>query len=78
MIDFDHWKGSQIGDEISNQLDLERRLSIISALKPTLSKEGNQWCYLYGQLTNNCIVGFGDTVHNAMNDFVFNFYNQKP
>ena len=41
-IDFDHWKGSQIGDEISNQLDLEKRLSIISALKPTFSKDGNQ------------------------------------
>lgn len=76
-IDFDHWKGSQIGDEISNQLDLEKRLSIISALKPTFSKDGNQWCYLYGELPNDCIVGFGDTPHDAMNDFVMNFYNQK-
>ena len=76
-IDFDHWKGSQIGDEISNQLDLERRLSIINALNPTFSKDGNQWCYLYGELPNDCIVGFGDTPHDAVNDFVMNFYNQK-
>lgn len=75
-IDFDHWKGSQIADEIQNQLDLERRLSIISALKPTLSKDGNQWRYLYGELPNNCIVGFGKTPHDAMNDFVYNFNNQ--
>lgn len=76
-IDFDHWKGSQIGDEISSQLDLERRLSIINALKPTFSKDGNKWCYLYGELPNDCIVGFGDTPHDAMNDFVSNFYNQR-
>jgi|JI9StandDraft_1071089.scaffolds.fasta_scaffold442294_2 hypothetical protein len=76
-IDFEHWKGSQIGDEITNQLDLERRLSIIKALNPKFGKDGNQWSYLYGELPNDCIVGFGDTPHDAMDDFVKNFYNQK-
>ena len=76
-IDFNHWKGAQIGDDILSNIDLERRLSIISALKPSFSKDGNQWCYLYGDLPNDCIVGFGDTPFSAMNDFVNNFYNQK-
>jgi len=76
-IDFDHWRGSQIADEIQYNLDLEKKLSIISALKPTFSKDGNQWAYLYGELPNDCIIGFGDTPNDAMNDFVNNFYNQK-
>ena len=76
-IDFDHYRGSQIADDIANQLDLDRRLSIINALKPSFGKDGNQWSYLYGELPNDCIVGFGDTPHDAMNDFVNNFYTQK-
>ena len=76
-IDFDHYLGNLIGDEIQNQQGLDRRLSIITALKPTFSKDGNQWCYLYGELPNDCIVGFGDTPVSAMEDFVNNFYNQK-
>jgi len=76
-IDFDHWKGSQIGDEIQNQQALERNLSIINSLNPKFTKDGNQWCYLYGELPNDCVVGFGDTPYEAMNDFVINFCNQK-
>lgn len=76
-IDFDHWKGAQIADEIQNQIDLDRKLSIIKALSPAFSKDGNQWCYLYGELPNDGIVGFGDTPNDAMEDFIINFYNQK-
>ena len=76
-IDFDHYKGAQIGDEIQNQQDLERRLSIIKTFNPKLTKDGDQYCFLYGELPNDCIIGFGNTVHDAMNAFVNNFYNEK-
>jgi hypothetical protein len=76
-IDFDHWKGSQIADEIQNQLDLERRLSIIAALKPRLERDGNKWCYILGDMPEHYIAGFGDTPHDAMNEFVMAFYNAK-
>lgn len=76
-IDFEHYLGNSIGEDIQNQQDLDRRLSIITALKPAFSKDGNQWCFLYGEQPNNCIVGFGDTPINAMDDFINNFYNEK-
>jgi len=76
-IDFDHWRGSQIADEVQNQLTLDMQLSVLKALNPTFGKDGNQWSYLYGELPNDCIVGFGDTPYLAMVDFVHNFQSQK-
>jgi hypothetical protein len=75
-IDFEHWLGSQIGYTILDNLDLERKLSIISALKPTFTVMGSKWSYMYGD-PGSCIVGIGDTAIAAMEDFVKNFYNQK-
>jgi len=77
LIDFNHWQGSQIGNDISQLISQKGRLDIISALQPKFSKDGNQFCYLYGELPNDCIAGFGDTPVGAMEDFVNNFYNQK-
>lgn len=76
-IDFDHWVGSQIGREIQDQLALDYTLSIIKAFNPKFSQDGNQYCFIYGELPNDCIVGYGDTAYDAMNDFVKNFSNQK-
>ena len=76
-VDFDHWQGSQIAQEVMGNLIEERMLNVIKLLNPKFSKDGNQWCYLYGELPNDCIVGFGDTPDKAMRDFVSNFYNQK-
>lgn len=76
-IDFDHWQGSQIADEIKNQLDLDRQLSIFKALNPKLTLDGDQYCFLYGEFPNDCIVGFGDTPNLALLDFVNSFYNSK-
>jgi len=78
LIDADHWKGAEILNEISNQVADRTHLQLIEMLKPTFSKDGNQWCYLYGELPNDCIVGFGDTPYKAMCDFSKNFFNAKP
>jgi len=76
-IDFDHWQGAQIAEEIKGQIAMQRNLDVFKVLNPTLSKDGNQYCFLYGELPNDCIIGFGETANDAMNDFVHNFYNQK-
>ena len=76
-IDFDHWKGNQIAEEIQNQQDLDRVLSILKALNPKFSQDGNQWCYVYGEMPEHYIAGFGDTPYEAMNNFVNNFCMQK-
>lgn len=76
-IDFDHWKGAQIGDDIQINLAEHRKLQIIEALKPKLTKDGNQFCFLYGELPNDCVVGFGDTASAAMDDFCNNFWMEK-
>ena len=76
-IDFNHWRGSEIADEIQKQQYLERGLSILKALNPTFSRKGNQWMYLYGKLPNDCIVGFGNTPHDAMSDFANNFFTAQ-
>lgn len=77
FIDADHWKGAEILSEISNQVQIRSDLQLIEMLKPEFSKDGNQYCYLYGNLPNDCVVGFGDTAYLAMTDFSRNFYNQK-
>lgn len=77
FIDADHWKGAQILDEISTQVTERRELQLIEMLKPEFSQDGNQYCYLYGTLPNDCVVGFGDTAYLAMTDFCKNFYSQK-
>lgn len=75
-IDFDHYRGSQIADEIQQNLSEERQLKIINLLNPTFSKDGNQFCYLYGKDLQSGIAGFGDTPYKAMDSFCQAFYSE--
>ena len=43
--------------------------NLFSMLHPTLTKDGNQWCVLYGKDLQEGIVGFGDTPHLAILDW---------
>jgi len=76
-IDFDHIRGEQLANEAHNNLILEGELSIIASLKPEFRREGDQWMYLYGEMPEHYIVGFGDTPYKAMLDFNASFYNAK-
>lgn len=76
-IDFDHWLGSQIGYELMSAAEDLKYLQLIGVLKPEFSQDGNQFCFLYGDMPNDCVVGFGDTAALAMRDFYSNFYNKK-
>jgi hypothetical protein len=44
----------------------------INALGIKPFKDGNQWCFLYGDNIQEGIVGFGDTIYEA----ACNFYEQ--
>ena len=64
-------------DQLFRQVEEKNKLNIIEALKPKFSKDGDHYCFLYGEFPNDCVVGFGDTPAMAMDDFCQNFYNQK-
>lgn len=76
-LDADHWKVAQLVDELNATASEKRALQLIELLNPVLSKEGNQFCFLYGKLPNDCVIGFGDTAGQAMYDFCNNFWNNK-
>ena len=54
--------------------DIEMWQAITSlGIKPY--KDGNQWCYLYGDDIQSGICGFGDTIKEAAEDFYNNSTN---
>lgn len=44
----------------------------ISALGIKPFKDGNQWCFLYGNNIQEGVCGFGDTIYKAAWDFYTN------
>jgi len=76
-LDTDHWKVAQLVDELNAAASEKRALQLIELLKPEFSKDGNQFCFIYGKLPNDCVVGFGNTAGEAMYDFSKNFWNYK-
>lgn len=76
-IDFDHFKGAQMADIQMGILEEQEALHIIQVLQPKFSKDGNRYCFLYGELPNDCIVGFGETPRQAAQDFADNYRFQK-
>lgn len=76
-IDFEHYRGAEIANIIVSNLEEQRQLQIIKNLQPTLGKDGNQWCYILGEMPVNYLAGWGDTPYEAMVDFVKNFHNEK-
>jgi hypothetical protein len=72
MIQFaDGWREAQIHEETMTLIQQQKEKAIFEMLKPDLKVDGNQWCCLWGELPEVCIVGFGDTPANA----VVQFYN---
>lgn len=77
MVDFNHWKGAQIGDMIASNVNEQQMLQVIHYLKPEFGKDGNQFYYLYGKDLQEGIAGFGDTAFQAMQKFCTAFYTEK-
>jgi hypothetical protein len=79
MIDTEekYWSNRTNYEEIRHQIYSDelycnlRKPSII--YKPNISKDGNQWCVLYGKDLHDGVCGFGDTPQEAMDNFDTNW-----
>lgn len=60
------------------QLNESCAMNLFSILKPYLSKDGNQWCVLYGENLQEGIAGFGDSPFLAIIDFNKSFNATIP
>lgn len=47
-------------------------------LKPKISRDGDEWCFLYGENLQDGIAGFGDTPEKASRDFDTKWKTVKP
>ena len=76
-LDNNHWQTAQLVDELILAATELRAMQVIATIKPVLSKDGNQFCYLLGENLQEGISGFGDTVAQAMYEFNRAFWNEK-
>ena len=58
-------------------LCLKTDMVLVESLHPTITKDGNQWCVLYGDNLQEGIAGFGETIHKAIIDFNGAFYRNE-
>jgi len=63
-----HWD-DQAGQSRLNAAIEAEEMNLFILLKPTLTKDGNQWCVLYGESLQVGVAGFGDTPRLAIYDF---------
>jgi len=52
----------------------QQEFNLFAQLKPSLKKDGGQWCVLYGDNPQVGIAGFGDSPHLAIMDFNNQWY----
>lgn len=46
-------------------------------MRPTLSRDGNMWCALYGDNLQDGVAGFGETPLEACSDFDTNWATER-
>jgi len=79
-IDFNNWKGAELGMMETSRLQEESCLQLVAMLKPEFNQDGDQYCFTYPSrsgIPHDCVQGFGETPMKAVYDFNHNFYNQK-
>ncbi len=68
---------SNLLDDMFSRMQTLKELDLIEKLNPKFSRDGNQFCFLYGKDLQEGIAGFGDTVAEAVSDFYKSYYNTK-
>ena len=76
-LDGEHWRTAEITSALHQAATDLINLQIIEKLNPKFSKDGNQFCFLYGENLQEGIAGFGSTVFEAVNDFCKSYYQTK-
>ena len=57
-----------------NTAVLKQYFVVVNGIGAKLTKDGNQWCYIFGELPEpNCIVGFGNSPEEALRNFYSEF-----
>ena len=65
-------------DDIDYQNAEERQtVNLVAALGLTPKRDGNQWCFLYGDDLQSGVAGFGNSVRDAAIEFSRNFYKDE-
>lgn len=60
-----------------NLLHTEQEYQLFAMLKPSIQKDGSQWCVLLGEDLQQGISGFGDTPYLAILDWNKNMNSKK-
>ena len=66
-----------INNEIEPHMSHIEMWQCITALGIKPYKDGNQWCFIYGDNIQDGIAGFGDTIDEAAFDFFSNLQLHK-
>ena len=75
-IDPNTTQGFNLYSTITDAVEMSMRMDLIQKTGAKLLKDGNQWCYIIGDLPEqNCVAGFGDSPSNAAYKFWEEFHN---
>ncbi len=84
MLDELHqgWVFNDIQMNNRHQTDMYRETQEATAaphvlMRPSLTRDGNMWCALYGENLMEGVAGFGETPRKACLDFDKNWTSQK-
>ena len=69
------WQKSQLTEAIQIVAGEMQRPSVL--YRPSIERDGNKWCALYGPNLMQGVCGYGDTPAEAMADFDKNWASQK-
>ncbi len=79
-----HFNGDQLMQNIVSNMDCSHAVQMVQQsfqetawdmsrpsilLKPTIKKDGDKWCALYGENLTDGVAGFGDSPNKAFLDF---------
>ena len=64
-------------EQYGEVLETHAMWGCIAALGAKLSKDGNMWCFLWGDNLQEGVCGFGETIYDAAWDFYLNIKREK-
>ena len=64
-------------EQYGEVLETHAMWGCISALGAKLSKDGNMWCFLWGDNLQEGVCGFGETIFDAAWNFYLEIKRQK-
>ena len=66
-----------IANQAIQNLQEQQVMQCIDLMKPNLSRDGDQFCYLLGDNLHDGVAGFGDTIWQAALNFHIAIWGEK-